>query len=264
MRKKILAGCFFVVLFCMLSQPTFAWGVTGHRVVAEIAERHLNKKARKNIQAIMGKEPLAFWANWADFIKSDTAWRHASKWHYVNIPGNLTKDSFLQTLSNIPVENLYSQIQVLQQQLKNQQVSVSDKNTALRFLIHMMGDLGQPLHVGREEDLGGNRIDVSWFGASSNLHQVWDEKLVDFQQWSYTEYATVLNVASRKQVKEWQNTPLSEWFYESYVIANKIYTHTPQNAKLRYEYNYLFVQDMNDQLLKTGVRLAKILNDIFG
>ncbi len=264
MRNKLLVSCIFLVTVLLFSQQTLAWGVTGHRVVAEIAERHLNKKAKRSIKKLMGDEPLAFWANWADFIKSDTTWQHASKWHYVNIKGNLSKEEFLQTLPNIQVENLYSQIQVLQKQLKDKDATAADKNTALRFLIHMIGDLGQPLHVGREEDLGGNRIRVSWFGTQSNLHRVWDEHLVDFQQWSYTEYATALNVATREQVKQWQHTPLEEWFYESYAIANKVYAHTPENANLRYEYNYLFVQDMNDQLLKSGVRLAKILNDIFG
>lgn len=264
MRNKLFVGVILLIVFSFFSQQTFAWGVTGHRVVAEIAERHLSKKAKKNIKKLMGKEPLAFWANWADFIKSDTSWRHASKWHYVNIPGNLSKEDFLESLSNVKVENLYSQIKALQAQLKDKNITVADKNTALRFLIHMVGDLGQPLHVGREEDQGGNRINVSWFGTSSNLHQVWDEKLVDFQQWSYTEYATVLNVESKNQITQWQNMPLEDWFYESYVVANKIYDNAAGNTKLRYEYNYFFVHDMNTQLLKTGVRLAKMLNDIFG
>lgn len=262
--RKIFLSVIICSTCCLLSLQTFAWGLTGHRVVAEIAERHLSKKAKKNIKKLMGNEPLAFWANWADFIKSDTAYRYAGKWHYVNIEGNLSHDQFLEALPAIKTENLYSQIQALQKQLKDKNTTTAEKNTALRFLIHLVGDLGQPLHVGREEDQGGNRISLSWFGTPTNLHRVWDEHLVDFQQWSYTEYATVLNVATQKQVAQWQALPLEEWLYESYIIANKIYASSPANAKLRYEYNYLFVQDMNDQLLKSGVRLAKILNEIFG
>ncbi len=264
MRNTLLIAGFLFFAALFTTHRTLAWGVTGHRVVAEIAERHLTKKAKRSIKKLMGNEPLAFWANWADFIKSDTAWQHAGKWHYVNINGQLSKEDFLHTLPNIQVENLYSQIRVLQDQLRDKNTTTADKNTALRFLIHMVGDLGQPLHVGREEDLGGNRISVQWFGNRSNLHRVWDEHLVDFQQWSYTEYATALNVASGKQVKEWQRVPLEDWFYESYTLANKVYAATAENTNLRYEYNYLFVEDMNRQLLKSGVRLAKILNDIFG
>ncbi|MBX3240933.1 MAG: S1/P1 nuclease [Chitinophagaceae bacterium] len=264
MKSRLVITTIFLFTFFLSSRQCMGWGLTGHRVVAEIAERHLNKKARKAIRELMGAEPLAFWANWADFIKSDSSWRHAGKWHYVNIEGDLSREEFFTKLSSVKVENLYSQIRVLQSSLKDKNLAADQKVISLRFLIHLVGDLGQPLHVGREADQGGNKINVSWFGVSTNLHRVWDEHLVDFQQWSYTEYASVLNIASKEQVRLWQNTPLEECFYESYTLANKIYAFTPEKSRLWYDYNYLFVQDMNNQLLKSGVRLAKILNDIFG
>lgn len=263
MSKGLLKGILVVILIANV-EVTWAWGVTGHRVVAEIAQRHLSSKALKTVKKLTGGQPLAYWANWADFIKSDTTWRAASPWHYVDLAGHLPKDQFVTQLKQLKGDNLYTKIQALQLQLKDVHVNDAEKMIALRFLIHFVGDLGQPLHVGRDEDQGGNKIQVTWFNTPSNLHRVWDEQLIDFQQWSYTEYATVLNVVDKHHVKQWQNTPLEDWFYESHVLSDKIYDQVQPNARLSYNYNFLFVQDLNSQLLKSGIRLAKILNDIFG
>src|SRR6185503_19360589 len=91
--KKLL---FIALLFAPLS--AFCWGVTGHRVVAEIAQRHLSKKAKKELKKLIGRENLAMWANWPDFIKSDTSWNMASKWHYVNLRADLSKEDFINAL----------------------------------------------------------------------------------------------------------------------------------------------------------------------
>ena len=131
-------------------------------------------------------------------------------------------------------------------------------------MIHLVGDIHQPLHVGRLEDLGGNKVKVLWFKDSSNLHQVWDEKLIDFQQLSYTEYAAAINFSSKEQRKIWQEEPLSLWFYQSYQHAEKIYAEVKApDEKLGYQYNFKYIKTLDEQLLKGGVRLAGLLNDIF-
>ena len=261
--KRILFKSAWLVVFVAFAQSVFAWGTTGHRVVAEIAQRHLSRKARKELRKLIGDERLAFWANWPDFIKSDTTgkWKATSKWHYVDLPGHIGKEDFVKELKELKGENLYTQISAMAAQLKDKKLPLEQRQIALRFLIHLIGDLQQPLHVGRDEDQGGNKIIVQWFERKTNLHAVWDEVLVDFQQYSYTEYATVLDVAGKDQIEQWQNSPLEEWFYESHVLADKIYDLTPTDSKLSYRYNYIFAGDLNNQLLKGGVRLAKILNE---
>ncbi|MDR0792078.1 MAG: S1/P1 nuclease [Chitinophagaceae bacterium] len=264
--KRVFLKAVWSVVFVAFTQSVFAWGTIGHRVVAEIAQRHLSKKAVRELKTLIGNEHLACWANWSDFIKSDTTgrWKAASKWHYVNMPEHTGKEVFIQVLKDLKGENLYSQIQAMAAQLKDKKLPMEQRQIALRFLIHLVGDLEQPLHTGREEDLGGNKITVYWFNKKTNLHALWDEALVDFQQYSYTEYATVLDVADKNQIALWQNSPLEDWFYESHILADKIYTLTPDNSKLSYSYNYIFSEDLNNQLLKGGVRLAKILNDVLG
>jgi hypothetical protein len=253
-----------ILFILLIPVAAFSWGTTGHRVVGEIAQRHLTKKAKKELQKIIGLETLPLWANWADFIKSDTThtWDHASKWHYVNMPGNLGKEEFINGLRQLPGENLYTQIKEMSAQLKDKSLPVEKRQIALRFLIHLVGDLHQPLHVGRQEDLGGNKINVTWFDKPTNLHSVWDNSLVEHQQYSYTEYANNLDIANPDDVKAWQQSNLEEWFYESYTLANKVYSSVPADGKLGYKYNYIFQQDLDRQLLKGGVRLAQLLNEL--
>lgn len=265
MQRSFLSISKKLLLLALLFAPitAFCWGVTGHRVVAEIAQRHLSKKAKKELKKLIGLENLAMWANWPDFIKSDTTgtWAMASKWHYVNMPGDLSKEDFISGLQKLPGENLYTQIKAMAAQLKDRSLTDEKRQIALRFLIHFVGDLHQPLHVGREADQGGNKISVTWFDKPTNLHSVWDNSLVEMQQYSYTEYAGVLDIASDEQVAAWQNSSLEDWFYDSYVLANKVYASVPADGKLGYKYNYFFQKDLDLQLLKGGVRLAKMLND---
>jgi hypothetical protein len=261
-RHRFFLAIFFLVCFA-IPQFTYSWGVTGHRVVAAIAQKHLSKKTKKRLHDLIGNESLQQWANWPDFIKSDTTgtWTKASPWHYVNVPGNLDRDAFLTALKGLKGENLYTQIQAMTSQLKNKSLSQAERQIALRFLIHFIGDLHQPLHVGRETDQGGNRIKVTWFDKETNLHSVWDNSLVDFQQYSFSEYAKTLDILSASEEAAIENTTLEDWFYESYTLANKVYASVPADGKLSYKYNYIFKEDLDRQLMKGGLRLARLLNE---
>lgn len=121
----------------------------------------------------------------------------------------------------------------------------------------------QPMHTGRAEDLGGNKIPITWFGRETNLHSLWDSPLVDSEKYSFTEYATVLNVCSPERKNEIQSGTLEEWMYDSHEIANMIYAITPAGSELSYNYNYKVRPIVDSQLQKAGLRLAKILNDLW-
>lgn len=242
---------------------SFAWGITGHRIIAEIAERNLSRKAKKEIKKIIGNQKMAYWANWPDFIKSDKSFQYADSWHYINIPGNLPYEVFVTELKNSSNENLYKRISILADDLKKGDLPSEKKQQYLYFLIHLLGDAHQPLHIGRADDLGGNKITVEWFGERTNIHSVWDSKLVDYEKYSYTEYADVLNILSKKQIKDIQNGTLEAWLYDSYSISNVIYDGVKSNDHLKYGYPYLHKEHVEQQLLKGGLRLSKMLNEIF-
>lgn len=259
-RSLVLKLNIILVLILLLSQPAFSWGVLGHRIVGEIAQSHLTKKAKKELRKLIGSETLAWWSNWPDFIKSDSTWNHASPWHYVDLPGNMEKEKFIEELKKLPGKNLYTQIQAMAAELKDRSLPVEQRRKALFFLTHLVGDLHQPLHVGRDEDAGGNRIVVYWFDKKTNLHTLWDSMLIEFQQYSYTEYAKLLNIAGKEKIEAWQSSSLEDWFYESHVVSDSIYAATPNESKLSYRYNYQFQKTLEEQLLKGGLRLAAVLN----
>ncbi len=245
-----------VIIFLYLPVQTNAWGVLGHRIVGQIADTYLTATTKAEIKKILGNESIAMASNRADFIKSDSTFNYLSEWHYINAAGGLSFSEFQNLLKNDTAVNAYTKINFLIKELKNKKVSNDKKQFYLRLLIHFVGDIHQPLHVGRLEDRGGNNIKVSWFNNPSNLHQVWDTRIIDFQQLSYTEYAEAINYPTKNQRSIWQKEPLNIWFWQSYQAAEKIYADIKQDDKLGYNYNFKYVDLLEHQLLKGGVHLA--------
>src|SRR4030095_16326708 len=190
-RFKILL---LAATFISVSISSFAWwGQNGHRIVGEIADNYLSNKARKAIHEILGDESIAITSNWPDFIKSDSTFNYLSAWHYINVKQGLSQTEFNAALQNDTLTNAYTKLNFLIAELKNKQLPLDKKKVHRRSPTHIAGDIPQPLHVGQLEDLGGNRIRLQWFGEPTNLHSVWDEKLIEFQKLSYTEYVGWIN-----------------------------------------------------------------------
>jgi len=263
---KSYKAILLVITFIAASISSFAWwGQNGHRIVGEIADSYLNSKTKKAISDILGTESIAMTGNWADFIKSDSSYNYLNPWHYINVKQGLSRTEFNTILQNDTATDAYTKLNFLITELKNPQLPLEKKRMYLRLLIHIAGDIHQPLHAGRFEDLGGNRIRVLWFGDSTNLHSVWDDKLIESQHLSYTEYVKAINHSTKDQRKQWQQQPINEWFYESYQLAGKIYSSITQpHQRLSFRYNFDHIDIVNSQLLKAGIRLAGLLNSIFG
>lgn len=259
--KKIVC----IIIIASLPFQVMAWGMLGHRVVGEIADSYLTKKTKKQIAEILGTESIAMSSNWADFIKSDPAYNYLSNWHFINFKSGLSLQQFNDFLAVDTAADAYTKIKFITAELKKKDLEQEKKILYLRVLIHLVGDIHQPMHTGRLEDRGGNSIRVLWFRDSANLHQIWDDKLISNQQLSYTEYATAINHASKDELNVMQNEPIEAWLYQSYTVAEKIYGEikTPWQ-KLDYKYNFDYLQTLNSQLLKGGVHLASLLNEIFG
>lgn len=258
-KSILLFGFFFSIPFY---SP--AWGVLGHRIVGEIAQGYLSAKAKAEIKKILGNETLAMSSNWGDFIKSDTSFRYLNSWHYINLDKGLAEEQIHRILEKDTTTNIYTKTAFLIGELKKKNLAMDKKRMYLRLLVHFIGDMHQPLHAGYREDQGGNRIKVSWFNTPTNLHAVWDESLVNFQQLSYTEYTRAINYTTLKQVTAWQKKPMSHWVSESYKIAENLYAGIKEdNQRLGYEYNFQHIETVNQRLLKGGVRLAGVLNNIF-
>ncbi len=265
MRCRVIWKIFlFGILFCYLPYLSMAWGMLGHRIVGEIASTYLTSKARKEIQQILGTESIAMASNWPDFIKSDAKYTYLNRWHYIDFDSALNYTTMQADLKTDTATDAYTKLNFLVKQLKNKDLPKSEKLMYLRLIIHIAGDIHQPFHSARKGDAGGNDIKVSWFGQSSNIHRVWDEQLIDFQKLSYTEYTAAINHVSLKQKELWQKQPVSKWLYDSYSISEQLHRELQQpDQKLGYQYNFKYVKTLNEQLLKGGIHLAALLNQIF-
>jgi hypothetical protein len=260
--SRIAAG----ILLLALPFSSMAWGLLGHRIVGEIAWGYMTPQARKAVQQILGDESMAMATNWADFIKSDPSYRYLSNWHYINLKSGLSEKEIRGYLQSDTATDAYTKLNFVANELKNKKLPADKKLFYLRMLIHIAGDLQQPMHVARPDDLGGNAIKIEWFGKSTNLHSMWDEQLIEFQQLSYTEYARVINHPAAADKTKWQKESIADWIIDSYGITEKLYKEieSAPNNKLSYRYNFDHLKTLDNQLLKGGIRLAGLLNRVFG
>ena len=257
----VMKNC--IILLFLVTNFTFAndmyWSKTGHRVVGEVAEQHLSKKAKRAIESLLDGESLAAVANFGDEIKSDRAYRKFSAWHYVNIPFGKTYAEIEKNEYGDLVQGVNTCLEII----KNEKSSKEDKAFYLKFLVHLIGDLHQPMHVGRGEDKGGNDIQLQWFGSGTNLHRVWDSNMINENGMSFTELATEYPEMSKEQIKFLQSGSLLDWVEESHLLAEKVYASVEPGEKLSYRYSYDWWDTAADQLQKGGVRLAAVLNEAF-
>lgn len=260
---KKLFFCWIPAVLLLLPVQSFAWGMLGHRIVGEIAMRHLTPQAKAAVVKILGNETLAIASTWADFIKSDTSYRYLNTWHYADFEKDLTYNEFVKELNTKTEANAYNRMQFLIKELKNKNLPADKKRMYLRLLVHFAGDVHQPFHVSEDVDQGGNRLQVMWFNQPSNIHRVWDEQFIEFQQLSYTEYVDAINFSTLKQRQTLQKQPMAQWMYESYKLSTALRKELKPEQKLSYQYNFKHVATLNEQLLKGGLRLAGILNQIF-
>ena len=250
-----------IVLVCsilLVSPKAYSWGKIGHRVVGEIAERNLDSSAKKGIKELLDGETLARVANYPDEIRSDRKYDYTGPWHYTSIPTGKTYFDQKRNKDGDIIDALFRMDEIL----KDPKKSKEDKAFALKFMVHLVGDLHQPLHVGLAEDRGGNNVRVRWFKAESNLHTIWDENVIDFQQLSYTEYTDFLNRYSKDEMKEFSKGHFLDWAKESQDLRSIVYD-TGGSENLSYEYQYKTKPVIEDRLRKAGIRLATVLNNIF-
>jgi hypothetical protein len=261
MKNLILAFCLILLPLTAVAKNTPSdWGQNGHRSTAQIAQQYLKKNTLKRVQEILKGESLAVASTFSDEIKSDRAFRKYNAWHYINID----EDASIAQINNLKEENIVWAIEKCVEVLKDSKRSEQEQEFHLKMLIHLVGDLHQPMHVGRAEDRGGNDIDVIWFGKPSNLHRVWDSEMIASYDMSFTELAEHRPSLNKNQIMSLQEGTPAEWALESQKIATKLYADAAKNYNLRYSYMYEWFPVLKAQLEKGGLRLAKVLNEIYG
>ena len=258
--KLIYIVAAFLITFSTVNASVLDWGATGHRTIGKIAVDYLNGKTKRKIAEVLDGQSLALVSTFGDDIKSDKRYREFYTWHYVNMPfGVKYEDS-----EKNPDGDLVTGINKCKEIILDENSSKEDKAFYLKLLVHFMGDLHQPMHVGRAEDKGGNTVQVQWFDNGTNLHTVWDTKMIEHYNMTYTELAENSDKISKEQVKFLQTGTIEDWVNETQTFAIKAYGSVEIGENLRYNYMYDNFGIVRSQLQKGGIRLAKVLNELFG
>ncbi len=279
--------CF--VVWTLWPVGVWGWGQTGHRVVGRIAESRLTERAALAVDRILQGQSLAEVANWSDEIRSEPAWDCAAPFHYVTVREGATYPE-----SGVPPGGdaigaalYYAEI------LADPAAGPESQSRALRFLVHLVGDLSQPLHAGKGCDAGGNQIRLLWFGEETNLHSVWDDRMLEAQDLSFTEMVDFIDHGQDDPGPEHLD-PLA-WIGEAQSLFPAIYRcfkadgcacfcggcedgtssfggcAAPQSCalqvggavRLSWAYRRRQQETVDRQLLQGGLRLASWLNAIF-
>lgn len=258
--KKILSFLIASILvFSTVNAENPDWGATGHRTVGKIADTYLKGKTKRKISELLDGQSLALVSTFGDDIKSDKRYNEFYTWHYVNMPFGVN----YQDSEKNPQGDLVTGIEKCKAVILDENTSKEDKAFYLKLLVHLIGDMHQPMHVGRKEDKGGNTVQVQWFGNGTNLHSVWDSKMIEHYNMTYTELAENSNEISKEQVAFLQQGTIVDWVNDTQTYAVKVYASAKVGDNLRYEYMYLNFETVRSQLQKGGIRLAKVLNELF-
>jgi hypothetical protein len=250
-----------LVLLLIAPSSVLAWGANGHRIVGRIAANHLTAEAAVAVASLIGPESLDQAATWADDIRNDPNWqpplKNPSPWHYISIDDGET----LETTVRSPDGDVLEAIGRFSAVLRSAQATRQAKQEALRFVVHFVGDVHQPLHVGRRADRGGNDVKVTLFGEETNLHSVWDSGLIESEKLSFSELAAFIDRPTQGELRTWQSAAPADWVRESKAVRDRIYK--IGDGKLSYQYAFDNMPLIKRRLLQAGVRLAGVLNSIF-
>lgn len=250
----------FLALLITVSLPANDWGQNGHRTVGEIASAYLTKKTKKKLLLLLESESLAKVSTYADEIKSEKSFNKYNTWHYVNIPFDKKYDEIEKNLKG----DIIGGIETCLEKIGANSLPNEERKFYTKMLIHLVGDLHQPMHLGLENDKGGNDIKVKWFGKNSNLHRVWDTDMIESYNMSYTELVRNKVVFSKKEVQDIAAGGLMDWVYETRDITKKVYQSAKDGDNLGYRYSYDWFPVVQEQLHKAGIRLASLLNEYLG
>jgi len=271
------------LLLTIYSASSFAWGSHGHRVIAQLAEAELTADTRSILTELLGGSSLADASLWADQMRSAKdnpefwSYDYAANWHYANIAAgqsyassrkNPRGDAWLALLACTAIlqnrEPDPGPVKAgLQLYLGSNLHTAEAKTFALKFLLHFLGDLHQPLHLGYLEDRGGNTIALTWAGKSTNLHSLWDSQLFNSSLRRHTAaLRSILEHLDKNQRRQITQATPEEWIEEALQLLDDIYSASVEPLDQQtYTRQFQPVADL--LLLKAGLRTAAYLNQIF-
>lgn len=247
----------YLLVPLFVSVESFAWGPQGHQIVGALAEKYLLDSTKLKIREISGEETLEQLSTWPDEIKSNPEWAKSKPWHYANIPDGSSYDQ----CDKNPAGDVVEAIPRMTKDLINTSLPLEKRKQALAFIVHFLGDIHQPLHVGRSEDMGGNAINMQWQNKKTNLHAIWDSAILRDISSNTNDVAAMLYNVSDAQIAQLGLGDVNSWVNEGLSLRQLIYSY-PANRSNNWEkeYSSRVGSTLKDRLQKAGVRLASWLN----
>jgi nuclease S1 len=254
-----------LIAIFLAPDPVWAWGRVGHRAAARMAESRLTPSALAAVHALLGPGMnIADASTWADERQEIP---EADRWHYVNIP--IREMQYAPRFCQ-PGGCVVSKIEDFKRILCDPKAGRLQKQQALKYLIHLIADLHQPLHVGDNRDMGGNQLQVRFYGNGTNLHRVWDSGIIE----RHTDVERVWLwdfdfIANPRMVVKWSKGTPEDWASETLQVAKAAYclpgagTPMKSGSRLGNEYYTFALPVIQKQLAKSGIRIAFVLNNIF-
>lgn len=254
-----------LLIGCLLPGLLSAWSAQGHRIVGELAERQVRPETQAALQRLLHglEEPtLAGVSNWADDVRTLPEWRHSAPWHYVNFQ-DLSCE--LAPARDCPDGNcVFGAINAMHRQLADHDASIQQRREALKFLVHFVGDVHQPLHAGLRTDRGGNSFQVRYRNEGRNLHSVWDNLILSSRESDWRRYADLLAASPAPAVDPARDSdnPPREWAIESCRIISE-YSLYPSRPGRPISSRYLDAHRpvAERRLQQAGARLARLLDE---
>ncbi|MFL2546938.1 MAG: S1/P1 nuclease [Candidatus Rariloculaceae bacterium] len=236
-----------------------AFGAEGHRIGGLVAEMSLCAQARTEVDSLAGEESLADIGIWADRIRGLPRWEHTGPWHYMNIPDGMSLSEY-QTPSG---GDILWAIDFFRQRLADLSEPPDSRGEALKFFIHFIVDLHQPLHVGRETDRGGTLTEIHLGEDTISLHRFWDTDAIPNNGLPAERYAASISaLAATPAAEEVPGDPV-DWARESQLLRNAVYAFDTISGRIDARYRERAGEIVQDRLVKAGIRLAAELNDVF-
>lgn len=250
-----------VAVMAAVALSAAAWSQKGHDVVAHIAERHLTPSTQAAVDSLLEGRHLVYWANWLDNASHTPEYAYTKTWHYRNVDEGQTLETAPENPNGDVIKGIRYAVRVLSDYSQTQ----ANRLLALKILVHLVGDMHQPMHMGHLSDLGGNRTKVKYFGRDTNLHSVWDGSLVESaHKWSYTEWADQIDLPMKpEQQVLLLSGNVADWARRGVENAAEVYRATPDGTSLSYNDVARWTPMIEESLLLGGHRLAHILNSIF-
>lgn len=250
-------------IFVLAAVMLISWGRVGHEAVGYIAEAHLTPKAAAAVKDLLGNETLADISTYADEIRPDSFFQFTAPWHYIDVPAHENFAQFQASVLAQTATNLYTALLHWEHDLADPATNRAVKIFALKMVVHLIGDAHQPLHVAREEDKGGNTITLEFENEPTNLHALWDTKMIEHKTTDARALATEWDFATAADIKSWQADTLMGWLYESNHVSNHIYDENPGGQNLGQAYYDAHIDLVRQRIDQAGIRLAGVLNQSF-